>query len=98
MPDALQLRDITAEQRGDVKEIPRAPVRGAQEQPELLERRLVPADRRTRLRRPGHERRIRRGEADEVGHTQSKARRTLERWQAIGDQLATPHRQTQAKL
>src|SRR5439155_23346325 len=61
-PDGHQLREIAAEERGGIEEIPGTPVRRAQQQPELFEGRLVPADWRTWLRRPGQERRIRRGE------------------------------------
>src|SRR5258708_5285446 len=77
-PDGSKLRDIAAEERGDVEEIPGAPIRRAKQQPELLERWLVPADRRTWLRCPGQQRRIRRSQADQVRYAQAEARRTLQ--------------------
>ena len=54
-PDAFQLRQITHQQASDVEKVPGAPVCRAKHQPELLERRRIPADRRTGHARPGHE-------------------------------------------
>ncbi len=97
-PDRHQLGDIAAEQRGDVEEIPGAPIRRAQKKPELLERRLVPTDRRAWLGGPGQEGGIRWGEPDQIGYPEAETRCALEGRQPFGDQLAATHCQTQAQL
>ena len=96
-PDGRQLRQIAHEQPGDVEEVPGAPVGRAQQQPELIEGRLVPLGSAGRARRPrpGARRQAAPGRPGwrRAGRGSGRVRGAA----AVGDQLAAAQRQARPR-